>query len=663
VRYAVVAVAVLLATLLRLSFAAALGDGVPFIFYFPAVVVCAWFGGLWPGLVATAFSALAAAYAFMPPHHAFALHSATSVVQLLLFLVAGALIGLLAESLHRARRLAEERPRRAYEDARKRQREAESLAAVVRTLNTLDVGAVLQSVVESACGLLDADLATVFRLDPTGNSLSLVAAGGPRGTVLERNVSLPRGSSLVWLAIEQRATVTSPDLLADQRFTYPPAMRAGIEAARHRAGLAAPLVAQGRIIGALFVGVLPGRVFSADDVRVVTAFADHAAAAMANAELYHDAQRANRAKDEFLAMLGHELRNPLGAIAGASGVLKATGGGDATGERARAVIDRQVQHLARLVDDLLDVGRLTTGKVRLNRRPLELGELVSGAMSAWCSSGRFARHDVRIDVSPVWVDADETRMEQVLGNLVGNALKYTPPAGRVTVRVAADGDSAALEVADTGAGIPIDIGDRIFDLFVQGERPLDRAQGGLGIGLTLVKALVALHGGTVGARSEGPGRGSVFTVRLPAVPAPPAGSSPSSATSRVATPRRILVVEDNADAREMLRTQLTLAGHEVHEAADGPAGVDAAATLSPDVALVDVGLPGLDGYEVARRIRAVANGRSLVLIAITGYGQAEDRLRAEEAGFDAHLTKPLLPERLAAAMDEAASRRGLAGRG
>ena len=556
------------------------------------------------------------------------------------------------------RRRADEALREAYVQARKRQREAESLAGVARTLNTLDLDAMLQIVAESACALLEAEAATVFRLEPESGSLILVAGGGPRGTTTNRNVTVPPGGGLVGLAVASREAVVSSDILSDERVVYEPAMRARIEATRHRVGLAVPLMVQGRTIGALFVGRLPGSTFEEDEVRLAAAFANQAAAAMANAELYHQAQRANQAKDDFLAMLGHELRNPLGAITGAASVLKVVGAEDAAAARARGVIDRQAQHLARLVDDLLDVARVTTGKVRLNLQPLDVGDLVSSAMSAWRATGRFARHHVSADVVSVWIEGDETRLEQVLDNLVGNALKYTPAGGQVTVRVSqADGD-AVVEVADTGPGIPAHLRDTIFDLFVQGERALDRAQGGLGIGLTLVKALVRLHGGTVIATSAAAGEGSLFTIRLPRVAAPATVTRGASQPPARRMPRRILVIEDNEDAREILRMQLRLEGHEVHEAADGPSGVAATAAVAPDVVLIDVGLPGLDGYEVARRIRATPEGRHLVLIALTGYGQAEDRRRALAAGFDVHLTKPVVPEHLARAIADAAAARG-----
>jgi CheY-like chemotaxis protein/anti-sigma regulatory factor (Ser/Thr protein kinase) len=293
------------------------------------------------------------------------------------------------------------------------------------------------------------------------------------------------------------------------------------------------------------------------------------------------------------------------------------------------------------------VSRVTSGKIVLVRRTLDLGELVTNTVNGWRSSDRLDRHRVSVEVTPVWVDVDEARIEQVVSNLVGNALKYTPAGGTVAVRIRPDGDTAVLEVEDTGVGIPAPLIGRVFDLFVQGERTIDRAQGGLGIGLTLVKALVEMHGGTVEATSGGQDRGSTFRIRLPRVAARPR-PEPLPSPSAPERPRcRILVIEDNADARDMLRSQLELEGHDVHEASDGSSGVAAVPVVAPDIALIDLGLPTIDGYEVARRIRATAVGRSMVLIALTGYGQAEDRRRALEAGFDAHLTKPVLPQRLA----------------
>jgi len=356
------------------------------------------------------------------------------------------------------------------------------------------------------------------------------------------------------------------------------------------------------------------------------------------------AERANRAKDEFLAMLGHELRNPLSAIGSAVAVLERLRVDDLRGTRATQIIARQTQHLARLMDDLLDVGRVVTGKIILEPRAMDLLAAARRAVATLRAAGVTERHDVSVDGRPVWVSGDATRLEQVVTNLVSNALKFTPAGGTIRVWAGVEEGEAVLRVSDSGVGMSPELLPRIFDLFVQGDQPPERASGGLGIGLTLVRQLVELHGGRVEARSAGAGQGSVFTIRLPIASATVADGA-GARQARVA-PCRILIVEDNADARDMLLALLTLDRHEVVTAVDGPAGVDAALRLRPDVALVDIGLPGLNGYEVARRIRATESGRAIKLIALTGYGQSEDMRQAREAGFDLHLVKPVDPGRL-----------------
>jgi signal transduction histidine kinase/CheY-like chemotaxis protein len=350
------------------------------------------------------------------------------------------------------------------------------------------------------------------------------------------------------------------------------------------------------------------------------------------------AEAANRSKDEFLAMLGHELRNPLGAIANAVQLLDAR---DAEARvHARNVIGRQVQHLARMTDDLLDAARAMTGKIVLHRHPLELSAAVAGSLSTLRASGRTGGRRLVQQLDPVWVDADPTRIEQIVGNLLGNALKFTPEQGTITVSVAREGPQALLRVSDDGVGMPPELTPRVFEPFVQGESPLDRSYGGLGIGLTLVRRLAELHGGSAAAHSAGLGRGSEFTVRLPAVQPPPRQSSQRSAAQTVSA-RDVLVVEDNADARETLQRLLELQGHRVRVAADGQAGLEAVGERMPEIALIDIGLPLLDGYELARRIRAQAGGERAYLVALTGYGLPEDRNRTEAAGFDLHLVKPV----------------------
>jgi signal transduction histidine kinase len=355
----------------------------------------------------------------------------------------------------------------------------------------------------------------------------------------------------------------------------------------------------------------------------------------------------NKAKDEFLAMLGHELRNPLNAITAAVSVMEVEGIDAEKVARARAILRRQSEHLGRIVDDLLDVSRVTSGKIFLARRHLDLGEVVRDSVTTLAATGAAEQHIINLHTESAWVDADPTRLEQIISNLLVNAFKYTPAGGHVDIDLRAVGGEAVLTVRDSGIGMPEDLLDNVFEVFVQGPAQLDRSQGGLGIGLALVRQLVTIHGGTVTAQSAGAGRGSTFTVRLPlsAMPADARGKA-SAAAGTVPQACSVLLIEDNEDSRQTLSAVLALCGHQVHEAGDGTEGVRIALAEKPDVAVVDIGLPGVDGYEVARRLRAAAGDHRIGLIALTGYGQAEDRERALSAGFDMHLSKPVQPQHL-----------------
>ena len=366
-------------------------------------------------------------------------------------------------------------------------------------------------------------------------------------------------------------------------------------------------------------------------------------------ELRSQAEVASRAKDDFLAMLSHELRNPLAAATSAVHVLEATGPPeDRQRAQATAILGRQLRHLGRLLDDLLDVALVTGGGIALERKPTDLARTVLDGVDALRIARRLEDHELAVDARPVWVLADPARLEQVVTNLLANAVKYTPAGGHIKVSTEAAGTDAVLRVEDDGIGISEETLPFLFELFFQVERPLSRPQGGLGLGLTLVRRLVELHGGTVQAASEGPGKGAAFVVRLPAVPAsvetvPAVSDAPAGREHG-----HVLLVEDSADAREILRMILELSGYLVTCAEDGPGGVAAALRCRPGAALVDIGLPGYDGYEVARRIRAAPEGASVLLVALTGYGQPADRRRAEEAGFDLHFVKPVDPSRLIA---------------
>jgi len=362
-------------------------------------------------------------------------------------------------------------------------------------------------------------------------------------------------------------------------------------------------------------------------------------------ELLARLEDAIRERDRFLATLSHELRNPLGAIRNATEVLARQAPAPPEVRGPLAIVDRQAKHLGRLVDDLLDVSRVTSGKIALQKVPCELGEVVERATRQLEGAMRQGKLHLELKrgPGPVMVDADPVRVEQIISNLLTNAVKYTPAGGRVQVSVEGEGGQAIMRVADSGVGIAPEMLANVFKMFVQADTSLDRSQGGMGIGLTLVRLLAELHGGTVEADSAGLGKGSTFTVRLPLLAR--ASAAPEAATPRPSgTGRHVLLVEDNVDNREMLQALLEMDGHRVDVAADGLQAVERGLALKPDVAVIDIGLPGIDGYEVAQRLRAEL-GQRIVLVALTGYGMPEDRQKASRAGFNVHLIKPVgLPE-------------------
>jgi len=356
-----------------------------------------------------------------------------------------------------------------------------------------------------------------------------------------------------------------------------------------------------------------------------------------------EAEGADRVKDEFLAMVRHELHNPLAVMISAVSVLERLGDPEDIAVRARGAIRHQITHLSRLIDDLLDVAGVSGGRIVLACRPLNLAASVERTVSVLADTGRLERHVVDVRVEPVWVHADPARLDQIVSRLLTNATRYTPPGGAIRACVAEEGGDAVLRVEDSGVGIAPELLPQIFDLFTQAERPADRRPDGLGVGLALVRRLVELHGGRAEASSDGPGCGSVFVVRLPRI------AAPRGETVRMAGPppvqcRRALIVEDDADARKMLRLALELAGHEVDVVDDGYQALNVAAIHRPEVVLISTDLPGLDGYEVARRLRVTLPGAEMRILALTPHGQPFDRLRGLD--FDTHLTKPVDPREL-----------------
>jgi CheY-like chemotaxis protein/two-component sensor histidine kinase len=357
-----------------------------------------------------------------------------------------------------------------------------------------------------------------------------------------------------------------------------------------------------------------------------------------------DLSEAARRKDEFLAMLAHELRNPLAPLSNAVHVLRqARGDGEAV-RSASEMLERQVRQMTRLVDDLLDMSRITQGKIELRKERVELAPLLEQAVDAARPLYKSMNHQLTVSApaEPVHLDADPMRLAQVVGNLLTNAAKFTDKGGHVWLTLEREGPLAAIRVRDNGIGIAAEQRPRLFEMFVQADTSLERSRDGLGIGLTLVKTLVEMHGGAVEVHSDGLGHGSEFVVRLPVLEEerPPAARAPAARPAP--TPSlRILIVDDNEDGAESLALLLQLGGHETHTAHDGLEAVEAAERLLPDVVLLDIGLPGLNGYEVCHRIRGTPWGRDLMIVAVTGWGQDVDRRRSREAGFDTHIVKPV----------------------
>jgi CheY-like chemotaxis protein len=406
-----------------------------------------------------------------------------------------------------------------------------------------------------------------------------------------------------------------------------------------------PLRARGRTQGVLLLALREGRRFDTTAWSFANAAATRAAVMIDNALLYEKVCEADARKNEFLAMLAHELRNPMAPIRNAVAILRSP---DLTaGQRGWGldVVERQVQQLVRLVDDLLDVSRITSGKIQLKLQPVQVADVVAAAVETSRPLIEALRHELVLDITtePLWVRGDFARLTQVLANLLNNAAKYTEQGGRIVLALQRCGEDAVVRVTDTGIGIRPESLATIFELFAQVDRTLDRAQGGLGVGLTLVQRLVELHGGSVQASSTGPGQGAEFAVRLPLQVQMEKTSTdnPNQAPGAESGGCRILLVDDNVDSAQTMATLLRMEGHDTDVVYDGESALQRAQAMSPDAVFLDIGLPGMSGFQVARELRARPQTRRAVLIAVTGYGQASDRQRALEAGFDHHLVKPV----------------------
>jgi len=547
------------------------------------------------------------------------------------------------------------------------QAENQALLALAQELTT-SPGSVLQRLVDIALALCRGHSAGISLLEEDGPPGSLSPAGnhfrwhavagqwapliwntttprdyGPCGTVLDRNITLLFSNAHRYYT--QFAAVHP--LLVE--------------------GLLVPFHIDGQAVGTVWVIAHDEtRKFDAEDQRLLESLATFAAMAYqarlsiaAQAKANQDLQaeiaerqraeeelrQADRRKSEFLAMLAHELRNPLAPIRNAVEILRQSGGDEQKVKPATEMMQRQVGQMVGLVDDLLDVSRISRGKIDLRREPVELASIAHQAVEAVRPLCESMDHELTVTLppQPMYLIADRSRLAQVVGNLLNNACKFTERGGRIRLSVEREGKQALIRVQDTGIGIAAEQLPRIFEMFTQVDTSFERSRDGLGVGLTLVKNVVEMHDGTVEARSAGVGQGSEFVVRLPllSAPLPPLPREPSGIKPVATAPRRILVVDDNRDSADSLAMLLKLTGHEVRVAQDGLEAVEEAGTFQPHVILLDIGLPKLNGYEAARRIREQQRHKSLTLVALTGWGQEEDHRRSKEAGFDAHMIKPV----------------------
>jgi signal transduction histidine kinase len=528
---------------------------------------------------------------------------------------------------------AEERSKReAAEEANRRLRFLAKAGTIIG--QSLDHQVTSRDILRLTIPVL-ADQAIIAQVEPITGQWSIIQASAGSGndvvvSDLDGLSSLPAGSAG---ALERTLQTATPEFLTSGNASEP-----------HTIIL--PLRGRGHTFAALLLSrEKSGGNFNSSDVSMAEALASRGAVALDNARLYKDVEHADQQKNEFLCMLAHELRNPLAPIRNAVFVLRERQEQNPDARWAQDVIDRQVTNLVRLVDDLLDVSRITRGKIRLEQKCLDVASAVQSALETSRPLIDASEHKLAVALpeGPLYVQADEARLSQVLANLLNNAAKYTPARGSIWLTVAREDDEAVFRVRDNGTGISSAMLPRIFELFTQAEQSIDRSQGGLGIGLTLVQRLVEMHGGSVQAASDGTGCGSEFTVRLPAVTSPdsPRDSDENFVESAGNPRRRILVVDDNVDSAESLAKLLRMRGHSVQTVFDGHVALSEVRSSRPEVVVLDLGLPGISGFEVARTIREECGSAEPLLVAVSGYGSEDDQRHSREVGFNYHFTKPV----------------------
>lgn len=484
-------------------------------------------------------------------------------------------------------------------------------------------------------------------LDPLETSRDVIKLAVP-ALAESATVILQRRETTEWTVMIGHAAGDGLDIRQGSRELLDPSvvervteLLAGEEIGFRTNELALPLKAHDTMFGALVL--TSAHEFDSSDRTVAEALAGRAAIAIENGRLYQSVEAADRQKNDFLSMLAHELRNPLAPVLNAAEILRLAAPDQPQVQWARSIITRQMNHMVRLVDDLLDVSRITSGKIRLVTEPVNLEEAIADAIEASRPAIERFGHllEVKYPSQPAWVQGDAARLIQIFTNLLNNAVKYTDPGGRIDVRLDREAEWAVVRVRDTGIGIPPELLDTIFDLFTQAGNSLDRAQGGLGIGLSLVRRLVTKHGGTVSAFSEGAGKGTEITVRLPLIPAPASVHRPDATPTADLGRMVILIVDDHVDGAGSLAMLLRTMCRAVFVAHRGATGLELALEHRPDAIILDIGLPGMNGYDLARELRSRPETRRSALIALSGYGRDDDLLQSREAGFDRHLVKPV----------------------
>ncbi len=655
------------------------GDRVPFITFFPIVFVLAWWGGFWPTFYAAILSSLVLAYDLEPvgsfyialPEYRFGLG---------IFVAVAIATGWLGEKFHAAKRDGQQAIDQAKKEGEQlrvtiaeRRRAEEALNFLAAASTTLAALADRHSALQQAARLpvpFLADWCVVYVIDEHG----AIDYHAHAHRELQKEALLGEMLSkfpLDWSS--NTATVqalrTGRSQLMDQlpepllsSFTQSDEHREMVRALGPRAVISVPLKIREKTIGVIgLVSCDRNRRYGQREVELAESLAVRVAVAVDNARLFHAVKEASRQKDEFLAMLAHELRNPLAAIkyAVAIGQMSPSESPEETFE----IIDRQTQNLAHLIEDLLDVSRISRDKITLRKETVDVASIVNGAATTVRPLVEDKHHELILEMpdEPVYVLADPTRAEQIVMNLLTNAAKYTKNGGRVTVRATTHADEAVIEVIDTGIGLPPELLNRVFDLFAQADRTLDRSEGGLGIGLTVAQKLTEMHGGLITADSEGLGKGSKFTVRLPISRQTPADGKVSqrNVSTSSQSPQKVLVVDDNRDTAMSCARLLKGMGHEVETAFDGLAALEAARSFKPQAILLDIGLPGMNGYEVAKTLRDEGFANE-VIVAVSGYGQPEDRERSRQAGFDDHLVKPVHQDALVTVLQQCAERHAVA---